>query len=65
MLLQKGFRVALKGLAPQNHLHSQVKVAWRAHLHGQTKAIKQLGTQLAFFRVATAHQHKPRGMHNA
>ena len=56
----EGGTVLLKSVAPLDHLHPLGQLVGRAHLHREAEAVQQLRAQLAFFRVATAHQHKAR-----
>ena len=57
--------VALERVAAFDDLHAQGNVLRGAHFHRQAKTVQQLRAQFAFFGVATAHQHKARGVAHA
>ena len=59
-LRDEGAAVLLKRVAPLDDFHPVGQLVGRFHLDRQAKAVQQLGPQLAFFRVAAAHQHKAR-----
>ena len=61
-LLHKRVGVGFVGDAPADHLPPFFRSEGAVDLHGQTKPVQQLGTQVTFFGVHGAHQDEIGGV---